>query len=223
MKNIRNTRDDLESLEAALTEVVGAILQKSNRVAGTIIGVATSKLVAAGITAGTMGAIGAFGAASTGTAIATLSGAAATTATLYWIGSTVGLGVAAGGLMLAGGAFAVGIPSAIWVRKKVLGRPRTEDNLTQQEQALLYATLRLATATRAIRQGGTSPRSEEKHLVAKYSIAPLVDALRSTYLTNSKDPKTCPSQPASLAILPRRRMRSAEGKLEQIRQEWMRH
>ena len=95
---------DLCAIDAALTEVVGALLQDSSRVAGTIIGVAASKLVAAGVMAGTFGAIGLFGAASTGTAIATLSGAAAATATLYWIGSSVGMGVSGGSLILTGGS-----------------------------------------------------------------------------------------------------------------------
>ena len=74
---------DLQRLDEALTAVVSAVLQESNRAAGTIIGVATSKLLAASVVAGTFGGIAAIGAASTGTAIASLSGAAATTATLY--------------------------------------------------------------------------------------------------------------------------------------------
>ena len=47
--------DDLRDLDEALTAVVGAILQESNRTAGTIIGVAASKLVAAGVMAGVFG------------------------------------------------------------------------------------------------------------------------------------------------------------------------
>src|SRR6056297_623178 len=113
MKTAESSENDLEALEVTLTSIVAAILQKPNRVAGTVVGVAASKLAAAGIYAGAVGAIGAFGAASTGTAIATLSGAAATTATLYWVGSMVGLGVAAGSLIVAGGALAAGVPVAI--------------------------------------------------------------------------------------------------------------
>ncbi len=121
--------DDLRCLDEALKAVVGAILQQSNRTAGTIIGVAAFKLVAAGVMAGTFAAIGTFGVAGTGTAIATLSGAAAATATLYWIGSSIGLGVAAGSLMLTGGAIAIGIPAALATRRHILGRHRTEEYL----------------------------------------------------------------------------------------------
>ena len=75
----RATVHDLQELDDILTSIVGAILQERNRTAGTIIGIAASKLVAAGVVAGAFGAIGTFGVASTGTAIATLSGAAAST------------------------------------------------------------------------------------------------------------------------------------------------
>ena len=146
--------DDLAALDEALTVVVGAILQESNRTAGMIIGVATSKLVAASVMAGAFGGIAAFGAASTGTAIATLSGAAATSATLYWVGSIVGLGAGAGGIMLTGGALAAGIPAALAVRHRVFGRRRLETDLDDREQAALYAALRLAAPVRVARARG---------------------------------------------------------------------
>lgn len=63
------------------------------------------------VSAGTLAGVGAigfattFGAASTGTAISTLSGAAATNATLAWLG---GGSLAAGGLGVAGGAAVLG-------------------------------------------------------------------------------------------------------------------
>lgn len=58
-----------------------------------------------------------FGAASTGTAISTLSGAAATKATLAWFGggslAAGGFGVAGGGIVLAG----IGIAGGYGVKK----------------------------------------------------------------------------------------------------------
>jgi len=65
--------------------------------AGAGQGLAMAALGAGGI----YGAIGALGTASTGTAIASLSGAAATNATLAWLG---GGSLAAGGLGMAGGS-----------------------------------------------------------------------------------------------------------------------
>ena len=61
------------------------------------------KLGTLGTAGGIMGLLS-FGTASTGTAIASLSGAAATTAKLFWVGSIVGGGVAVG-------AAAVGVAS----------------------------------------------------------------------------------------------------------------
>lgn len=214
------TTDDLKELDEVLTSVVGAILQKPNRVAGTIVGVAASKLVAAGIVAGTFGAIGAFGVASTGTAIAALSGAAATTATLYWIGASVGLGVAAGGFMLTGGALAVGVPAAIYTRRKLFGRPRTEEKLNDHEQALLYAALRLATALRITSLKDTKPTITEMRLVSDLGIQPLASNLATTFLDTKSETKDCVSHQSSLALLPRQRLRKAFVKLDLLSQKW---
>lgn len=70
-------------------------------VSGTMTGTAMGALTAFGAYSGAM----AFGAASTGTAIATLSGAAATNATLAFLG---GGSLAAGGLGMAGGMAVLG-------------------------------------------------------------------------------------------------------------------
>lgn len=75
--------------------------------AGAGQGLAMAALGASGI----YGAVGALGTASTGTAIASLSGAAATNATLAWLG---GGSLAAGGLGMAGGS---------WVLAGVLAGP----------------------------------------------------------------------------------------------------
>jgi hypothetical protein len=82
--------------ENSLTKLVVNVLQipheGSSRLTDALIANASG---AAGV-AGILGLIGAFGSASTGTAIASLSGAAASNATLYWLGSLVGGGVFAG-------------------------------------------------------------------------------------------------------------------------------
>jgi len=82
---------------------------------------ATSLGATAGVlgSAATFGLVSTFGAASTGTAIASLSGAAATNATLAWIGggslAAGGGGVAAGATILSGGAalIAIGVGAGI--------------------------------------------------------------------------------------------------------------
>lgn len=221
-RRARAVAKDLEALDEALTAVVGGILQESNRTAGTIVGVAASKLVAAGVMAGTFGGIAAFGVASTGTAIATLSGAAATTATLYWIGSSVGMGVAAGSLMLTGGAIAAGIPAAIFARRRVFGRRRTEKDLSAQEQAALYAALRLAASVRAMRPKAVPLLPIEMRLFARQGLLPLASALNELYATDTRTDgdDTCVAPSGSLAYWPRRRLRRALLRLESIAGKW---
>lgn len=215
--------DDLKCLDDALTAVVGAILQQSNRTAGAIIGVAASKFVAAGVMAGTFAAIGAFGVASTGTAIATLSGAAAASATLYWIGSSIGLGVAAGSLMLTGGAIAIGIPAAMATRRHILGRRRTEEALEPHEQAALYAALRLATPIRVARARETQITPVEMRLFAGAGLAPLIATLKRIYATNPEQhgETTCLARSSSLAYWHQRRLRGALRQIESISARWM--
>lgn len=221
-RRARAAAKDLEALDEALTAVVGGILQESDRTAATIIGVATSKLVAAAVMAGTFGGIAAFGAASTGTAIATLSGAAATTATLYWIGSSVGMGVAAGSLMLTGGAIAAGIPAAIFVRRRVFGRRRTEKDLSNREQAALYAALRLAAPVRAMRAKAVPLVPVEMRLFARQGLMPLASVLNELYPVDiqADGDDACVTPSRSLAYWPRRRLRRALRRLERIARKW---
>lgn len=214
--------EDLQRLDEALTAVASALLQESNRTAGTIIGVATSKLVAAGVMAGTFGGIAAVGTASTGAAIASLSGAAATTATLYWIGSSVGMGAAAGSLMLTGGAIAAGIPAAMLVRRRVLGRRRTEKDLSSREQAALYAALRLAAPMRALRASATPLVSVEIRVFAQQGLMPLTAALDNLYVAEMQNDEytPCTARPGSLAYWPRQRLRRALEQLDSTAKRW---
>ncbi|WP_370163096.1 hypothetical protein [Limimaricola soesokkakensis] len=214
-------RRDLRTLDAALTGIVGALLQDSSRAAGTIVGVAASKLVAAGVMAGTFGAIGLFGAASTGTAIATLSGAAATTATLYWVGSTVGLGVAGGSMILTGGGLALGIPAAILVRRRLFGRRRTPERLRDCEQAVLYAALRLAAPVRVARAQDMALAPLERRLYAREGLAPLLSALSELFADKEKE-AACVDPSGSLAFLPRQRLRRSTARLAKVATRWSR-
>lgn len=87
MTEIKETRQRIIDLETALGGIV------AGGVAGAMAGF------------GAYGAVGLLATASTGTAIGTLSGVAATNATLAWLG---GGSLAAGGLGIAGGTFVLG-------------------------------------------------------------------------------------------------------------------
>jgi Ca-activated chloride channel homolog len=207
-------KKELQEIEEVLASIAAAILQEPNRVASTMVAVAASKIAAAGVLAGTFSAIGAFGAASTGTAIATLSGAAAISASTYWVGSAFGMGAVAGAYIMTGGALAVGIPAAFFARRKLIGRARSEDDLTDRERANLFATLRLASALRFTRLGGKGPTRLELAIVADRGLVPLIADLRETFLEIELEQDKCVSQKKSLAWWPKRRLRSLVTNLE---------
>jgi len=89
IENISLTNEELHNLELEITTV-------QDMSSGLAKGATSGALIAFG----TYGAVGTFAAASTGTAISTLSGAAATNATLAWLGG--------GSLAIGGGGMALG-------------------------------------------------------------------------------------------------------------------
>lgn len=101
---------ELKNLEQALLGVIAAITQtpsSSVRKARMASNIATAKITGVATSASIFGVVSTLGTAGTGTAIGTLSGAAATNATLAWVGGLVGGGMAAGALLLP----AAGIPT----------------------------------------------------------------------------------------------------------------
>ena len=87
--------DDRLKTSKALDVIATAITQTSPKVQNKLTFVLAGKLGALGTAGGIVGLLS-FGTASTGTAIASLSGAAATTAKLFWVGSIVGGGMTVG-------------------------------------------------------------------------------------------------------------------------------
>ena len=108
-----SNRKLLETTKAELNYIVSCILQTDQETAAAYTSRAATavaaKMTAAGVSTGLLGLVSTFGTASTGTAIAGLSGAAQTTATLYWVGSWVGGGVAWGAAITGGVGLVVGV------------------------------------------------------------------------------------------------------------------
>ena len=110
---------ELENINAEAVEITNSLAK----------GVNTGAAVALGM----YGAVGTFATASTGTAIASLSGAAATNATLAWLG---GGSLAAGGLGIAGGTAVLGsllVGPAIAIAGFTLDS-KAEENLTKAKK-----------------------------------------------------------------------------------------
>jgi hypothetical protein len=108
VRNARATAPLHEFKLTAISEEEVAVFQRDlAEISGldVSVGAGQSVVLAALGAGGVYAAVGALASASTGTAIATLSGAAATNATLAWLG---GGSLAAGGLGVAGGMWVLG-------------------------------------------------------------------------------------------------------------------
>lgn len=209
----------LEHLEDILTQIVAAIRQTSDRRTRIFVNAVIGKLSGAMAVGGISGLVATFGAASTGTAIASLSGAAATTAQLYWIGSLVGLGVAGGGLMLAAGGVGVGIAAGVWGRQKLFGKARPEDALQEHEKAILVACITLINATKQQRELAQTPSPSEMRLIAEQALIPLANQINqhwddASLKENGKS--ECEPFTRTLAYLQRRKLDQCRTELGRI-------
>lgn len=131
----------LIGVRQALLGVIAAITQTPSdsankmRLASNVALAKTTGFVA---TSTMFGLVSAFGTAGTGTAIGSLSGAAATNATLAWIGGLVGGGMAAGAMVLPVVGVAAGTAAVMVVRRKWGDRPRKIDELLPFEEEILF-------------------------------------------------------------------------------------
>ncbi|MYA87238.1 MAG: hypothetical protein F4X97_02075 [Boseongicola sp. SB0662_bin_57] len=215
----RPESSSLEHLEQVLTETVSAILQKSDRRGRIAVNAIVGKLGGVAATGGIAGLVANFGIASTGTAIASLSGAAATTAKLYWIGSLVGLGVAGGGLLLAAGGLGAGVATGALGVRTILGRARSEDDLEEHERAILVACVALIQSIREQRESGQEPSSTDLRLVAEHALIPLVHKINQHWDTVSlqeSGKSGCRPFNRSLAIWQRRKLDRCRTELGRI-------
>lgn len=166
-------QSDLEILDKALVGIIGAIRQIPDRRARRIANIAVGKLGGAAAVGGIAGLISSFGAASTGTAIATLHGAAATTAKLYWIGSIVGMGTAAGGVILGATGIGAAVAAMYGARKYLFGSQRQEKDLEDYEKYLLLSATALLAAVHKNLSEGLEARPDEMRVVIDQAVAPI--------------------------------------------------
>lgn len=156
--------------DETLTKLVANILQVSHKDSSKLASVLIAKTSGAAGAAGVLGLIGTFGTASTGTAIAGLSGAAASNATLFWLGSLVGGGVFAGTVLTGGIGLVVGyLGLKFWK-----GKPRPVESITDEEKALVDASLGLVKAFREQRDSKVAVKKADARFVLEKAWRPLV-------------------------------------------------
>jgi len=127
---LQNTRYELARITATLMQTNTDETDRLARQFSSAFTAKASGVVAAGLTLATVGTLGT---ASTGTAIATLSGAAANSASLYWLGSVVGGGVAAGAIMTGGVSLVAGLAAYKFLNSE----SRSFETLSVVEQDLV--------------------------------------------------------------------------------------
>jgi len=167
-------KSDFEVLNDALIGIISAIRQVSEGHANKLVGIAIGKMSGAAAAGGVAGLIGAFGTASTGTAIGTLSGAALTTAKLYWVGSIIGMGTAAGGVILGGTGIGIGLAAVYATKKIVTGLQRNENAMQDYEKNILIAATALITAIQHEIDIGKQPSKEELEFISQNALRPMI-------------------------------------------------
>lgn len=132
-----NIEEQLVLTRGELVKITACILQMNTDEAeswlgsfGRLISAKTTGIVASGAL---LGLVSTFGTAGTGTAIASLSGAASASATLAWVGGWVGGGMAAGAILTAG----IGVLAGIAAFKFMGSKVRQYDDLSATDRALV--------------------------------------------------------------------------------------
>lgn len=128
-----NTKRELTYISACIMQINAG---ESEKLAGQFGAAIASKIAGAATVGGVFALVSAFGTAGTGTAIASLSGAAATSATLAWVGSLLGGGMATGAVLTGGLGIVVGLAAY-----KTLGSERRPfEQLSELEQRIVQSS-----------------------------------------------------------------------------------
>ena len=154
-----------------LVRIVAGILQTQPKtVRSKLVNAVIAKLGAAGAYSGAFGVASLVGTAGTGTAIGTLSGAAAYSATLAWLGFG---SMAVGGLVLP----ALTIAGGLVVVKAWKGRARDPDSLSTNERQLVSACTTLAAALQEQAKSEALPSGDEMRLFVSKGLRPTAKRL----------------------------------------------
>lgn len=161
--------DWFEKTADDLTHILAAIMNTKPSVADRIVNATVAKLGGIGAVGGTYGVASLVGTAGTGTAIGTLSGAAAESATLAWLGGSVLIGnIVLIFIAIVGGWGAM----RLWT-----GKPREYEELTDNEQKIANACATLAKAFNEQSNAGNMPDKETMRVVIQEGLLPLKKSL----------------------------------------------
>lgn len=175
---------DADKTVKCLDKIAATITQTSSKLQNRLTTLFASKLGAAGISGSAFGLLS-LGTASTGTAIGTLSGAAATTAKLFWAGSLVGGGVAAGAALIGGASIIGGFIFGKKIKNYLMGETRNEEDLSEDEKNILSTCRKLSVALKVELLVEEEMNEREFSSLQTTFVSPLIDDLQKTYLQDS--------------------------------------
>ncbi|WP_068546546.1 hypothetical protein [Thalassotalea crassostreae] len=136
----KDARDLLTKAREELLYINSCILQismkESEKFASNFGKAVTAKVAGIASVGGLFALVSTFGSASTGTAIAGLSGAAANSATLAWIGSLVGGGMVAGSVLTGG----IGLVIGAAAYSALSSTPRNIESLSEEERKIIESS-----------------------------------------------------------------------------------
>lgn len=124
------TRRELASVSACLMQISSSDSEKLASQFGSAV---LAKATGVAATTTLLALVAAYGTAGTGTAIVSLSGAAAANATLAWVGGLLGGGMAAGAVLTGG----IGLVAGLAAYKLLGSERRAFDSLSETEQRLV--------------------------------------------------------------------------------------
>ncbi len=151
-------------------------LPQENRIKGRLQNIVSAKLGGIGATAGIFSLASLVGTASTGTAIGSLSGAAATSATLAWLGGSMVVGsLVVGGVALAGSVGAIKVMQ--WAKGKLYAKKRRVHELEAEEVVIVNSCVPLAIAFRQQDISGRTLDACSAKAIRDDAIAPLYHLL----------------------------------------------
>jgi hypothetical protein len=130
---LKNTKEELIYINMCILQISKS---EADKMAKQFNKALASKLTGAGVVGGLFALVSAFGTAGTGTAIANLSGVAATNATLAWIGGIIGGGMAAGTVLTGGLSVLIGIGAY----KYLSSASRKIEDLNDEEKRIIEST-----------------------------------------------------------------------------------
>jgi len=166
-----DTKYELSYLCSCILQTDAKTTYTITKNAGEII---ASKLGGVGASGGVLGLISTFGTAGTGTAISGLSGAAAANASLATLGSIVGGGMFAGGVLVVG----ITAGTGMYLYKLIKSKPREYDTLPLSDREIVDKCFILIKAIEEETAGIIIPSNEKVREFGKNDIVPLYKLLK---------------------------------------------